>query len=51
MSQKECPACAVQVDGDAEVCPICGYEFPSQPLYLQIMVWIMILLLFFWLIL
>ncbi len=49
MDQKECPGCAVEVDADAEVCPICGYEFPSQPLHIQIAAWIMIaLLLLYW---
>lgn len=49
MAEKECPGCAMPVDKDAEVCPICGYEFPSQPLSVQVMAVIMIiLLLFFW---
>ncbi|HLR32775.1 MAG TPA: zinc ribbon domain-containing protein [Fodinibius sp.] len=43
--KKECPGCAMMVDRDAEVCPICGYEFPKQSKGLQIMVWIMIILL------
>jgi RNA polymerase subunit RPABC4/transcription elongation factor Spt4 len=33
MQTKECPSCAMQVDADAEVCPICEYEFPSQTKY------------------
>ncbi len=49
MNEKECPSCAVEVDADADVCPICGYEFPSQPLSIQIAAWIMIiLLLLYW---
>lgn len=28
---KECPSCAMEVDADEKVCPICQYEFPSQP--------------------
>jgi predicted amidophosphoribosyltransferase len=49
MEKKECPGCAVEVDANAEVCPICGYEFPSQPLHYQIAAWIMIiLLLLYW---
>ncbi|WP_138431547.1 zinc ribbon domain-containing protein [Fodinibius saliphilus] len=51
MSQKECPACAVQIDNNAEICPICGYEFPTQPLYLKVAVWVMIFLLIIWLVL
>ncbi|WP_440999691.1 zinc ribbon domain-containing protein [Fodinibius sp. SL11] len=49
MDKKECPGCAVEVDADTEVCPICGYEFPNQPLGIQIVTCIMIvLLLLFW---
>ena len=28
MKKKECPSCAMEVDTKAEICPICGYEFP-----------------------
>jgi RNA polymerase subunit RPABC4/transcription elongation factor Spt4 len=48
--KQECPSCAVQVDADAEICPICGYEFPKQSLSITIMAWLMILLLIWWLI-
>lgn len=51
MEKRECPGCAMEVDADAEVCPICGYEFPKQPKTLQIMVWVMIVLLLAWLLL
>ncbi|HLU89035.1 MAG TPA: hypothetical protein VKZ51_04330 [Cyclobacteriaceae bacterium] len=38
---KECPSCAMEVDMDNALCPICGYEFPRQkPIYQ----WIAILL-------
>ena len=30
MAKKECPSCAMELDRDAEVCPICSYEFPSK---------------------
>jgi len=50
MAEKECPGCAMPVDNDAEVCPICGYEFPSQPLSVQIMAVVMIILLIWWLV-
>jgi RNA polymerase subunit RPABC4/transcription elongation factor Spt4 len=30
MNQKECPSCAMDVDSNAEKCPICGYEFPQR---------------------
>lgn len=51
MNTRECPGCAMEVNSDAEVCPICGYEFPRQPLSLQIMVWVMVALLLIWLLL
>ncbi|SMO76390.1 hypothetical protein [Fodinibius sediminis] len=45
MKKKECPACAMETDRKADVCPICGYEFPRQPIHIKILVWVMILLL------
>jgi len=27
MTKKECPSCAMEIDADAKVCPICSYEF------------------------
>jgi len=27
MKKKECPSCAMEVNGNAKVCPICSYEF------------------------
>jgi len=50
MDQKECPACAVAVDADAEVCPICGYEFPRQSTGKKLIAWLMIILLILWLV-
>jgi hypothetical protein len=38
----------MEVDKDADVCPICGYEFPKQSLSLQIAVWLFIALMLFW---
>ncbi|MFB6306555.1 MAG: hypothetical protein ABEH43_06135 [Flavobacteriales bacterium] len=29
MSKKECPSCAMEVEGNPKECPICGYEFPK----------------------
>ncbi len=48
MSTKECPGCAVEIDDDADVCPICGYELPKQPAGVRIMAWFMIILLIWW---
>jgi RNA polymerase subunit RPABC4/transcription elongation factor Spt4 len=51
METRECPGCAVEVDADAEKCPICGYEFPKQPIGVKIMAWVMVILLLAWLVL
>lgn len=48
MKTKECPGCAMDVDAEADICPICGYEFPKQPLSLKIAVWLFIALMLFW---
>ena len=29
--QKECPSCAMMISEKANVCPVCQYEFPTQP--------------------
>lgn len=31
MAKKECPACAMEVEANSKVCPICGYEFAQTP--------------------
>jgi ribosomal protein S27AE len=46
--EKECPSCAMPVDKEAETCPICGYEFPKQPLSLKIGIWLLIALMLIW---
>lgn len=50
MKTRECPGCAMEVDNDAEVGPICGYEFPKQSLSFKIGIWILILLILMWLV-
>lgn len=50
MNKRECPSCAMEVDADADVCPICGYEFPRQPTGVQIMAWVMVALMILWLV-
>lgn len=50
MEKKECPGCAVEVNSEAEVCPICGYEFPRQSKSIQIMAWVMVVLIILWLV-
>ncbi|MCI0750495.1 MAG: hypothetical protein L0Y35_01535 [Flammeovirgaceae bacterium] len=29
MKTKECPSCAMEINADSKVCPICNYEFPK----------------------
>lgn len=48
MEKKECPGCAMEVDASAEICPICGYEFPRRRTSVQIAAWIMIALMLAW---
>ena len=31
MKTKECPSCAMQIDANSRVCPICKYQFAEQP--------------------
>lgn len=45
---KECPGCAMEVDNQEDVCPICGYEFPKQSLSMTIAAIVMIILVFLW---
>jgi hypothetical protein len=43
MKKKECPACAMEIDADKKICPICGYEFPEgQPLFKVLVVLLVI---------
>lgn len=30
MSKRECPSCAMEIDADEKICPVCGYEFPQE---------------------
>ncbi|MGM0582217.1 MAG: zinc ribbon domain-containing protein [Bacteroidota bacterium] len=41
--KKECPSCAMMIEKDAQVCPICQYEFPRRG-YQNKLKWIAILL-------
>lgn len=49
MKKIECPGCGVEVDADNDVCPICGYEFPKQPMWVKVGAWVLILLTLTWL--
>lgn len=46
--KQECPSCAMMVDADAEVCPICGYDLPKTSKGVIIGVWLLILLMLLW---
>jgi RNA polymerase subunit RPABC4/transcription elongation factor Spt4 len=46
MKKKECPSCAMEIDADNKVCPVCGYEFAQQGRGLQ---WAALLLALFFL--
>lgn len=41
----ECPSCGLEVEGDPEACPYCGYEFPERPKSVSMLAWVMALLL------
>ena len=38
MAKKECPSCAMEIDSDANECPICGYEFPKTDNWIKVLV-------------
>ena len=43
MKKKECPACAMNIESDRKICPICGYEFPEdKPLFRALVVLLVI---------
>jgi len=46
---KECPGCAMEVDANADVCPICEYDFPRQSIATQVAVFFLIILMLLWL--
>ncbi|WP_268033915.1 hypothetical protein [Algoriphagus sp. PAP.12] len=46
MKTKECPSCAMEIDSNAAVCPICNYEFPKRAPWIT---WLAIFLLIVWL--
>jgi hypothetical protein len=47
MKKKECPSCAMEIDADLDLCPICSYEFPKTskiPKWIAILFIVLILL-------
>jgi RNA polymerase subunit RPABC4/transcription elongation factor Spt4 len=51
MKKKECPSCAMQIDADSKVCPICQYEFVQRPARLKWTAIILIILFLLYLLL
>ena len=51
MEKKECPSCAMQIDKDEKICPICQYEFPSQPKAISWVAILLILIVLLWILL
>lgn len=51
MEKKECPSCAMPIEAQAKVCPICAYEFPSRPKWQMGVALLLILALLLWIIL
>jgi len=51
MSKKECPSCAMEIDANETICPICQYEFPKSskihPAVAILLVLVMLFLLFY----
>ncbi|MFH1334979.1 MAG: zinc ribbon domain-containing protein [Candidatus Zixiibacteriota bacterium] len=42
--RKECPNCAVEVEGGKENCPICGYEFSQVKSRHHLFTWVAVIL-------
>ena len=42
----KCPSCALEYedDGDVDVCPYCGYEFPERATSTRWVAWLLVLL-------
>ena len=50
MKTKECPSCAMQIDANSRVCPICKYQFAEQPSRLKWTALVLAILFFIYLI-
>jgi len=46
----ECPSCAMEIDKQSTLCPICGYEFPQAKIGYHWMAILLILLILLFLI-
>jgi RNA polymerase subunit RPABC4/transcription elongation factor Spt4 len=51
MKKKECPSCAMEIDADSKVCPICSYEFPqTNKTYSVVAIILLVLILLYFII-
>jgi hypothetical protein len=41
--KKECPSCAMMIEKELDICPICQYEFPNKG-YQKNLKWIAVFL-------
>jgi len=44
LKKKECPSCAMEINANEKVCPICHYEFPEESKSFKMIVIVLILL-------
>ena len=40
----ECPSCALEVTGNPDTCPYCGYEFPSQSKGIKLVAYLFVII-------
>jgi len=41
---KACPSCAMDVDNDAKVCPVCEHEFEQFPPWMKIVAVLLVII-------
>ena len=44
MAKKECPSCAMDVDKKHKECPVCGHEFQSFSVWMQVVAVLLLML-------
>lgn len=44
MKKKECPSCAMEIDDNEKICPICNYEFPTQSKVFQTVGYVLLII-------
>jgi len=50
MKKKECPSCAMEIDDNSKICPICNYEFPQTKPTIRITAIILIIIMILFLV-